>query len=456
MSGNTTETYGPDSLERGARTRRVSLVALYTPDQDHVDSSWRINDQVTLGRSDDAGITLDDHKLSRQHMRIQQVGTDGFEVLDLDSKNGVFLEGVPVKVAPLQHGSVIRAGQSVFLFSTDGRPDFDAAADPMLVGYSAPLWRALFRAREALTQGHDLVVTGAPGSGRTTLAQRAWQLAYEDAPLRVLTAPPESPLDGAMLVRDIDTWSAKARAALSAYCKAHPKGHSLSTCQQVPKEVMGRRSVKVANPSLSERRRDVLTLAKHFAASHDIALGASISEALLISSWPGEITALQEVVASLHPSTGSASGLNTLQTKLSQRRNLFTSATQDEGVVQERWLANVDPEQHALVFDDVHQRRARFANQTRWDGLAKRTPMRLLLSALVRHRAHHPGDVIDAHDAIEFAWPDEKILPDAARNRLYRTIWALRQLGLGDALEQYEGGYRLQPALPILHLGTRR
>jgi predicted ATPase len=40
-------------------------------------------------------------------------------------------------------------------------------------------------------------------------------------------------------------------------------------------------------------------------------------------------------------------------------------------------------------------------------------------------------------------WPDEKILPDAARTRLYAAVRRLRTIGLGDALIQTEGGYRL-------------
>ena len=46
-------------------------------------------------------------------------------------------------------------------------------------------------------------------------------------------------------------------------------------------------------------------------------------------------------------------------------------------------------------------------------------------------------------------WPGERMLPAAARNRLHVTLTTLRKLGLRELLQANEGGYLLDPALPV-------
>lgn len=46
-------------------------------------------------------------------------------------------------------------------------------------------------------------------------------------------------------------------------------------------------------------------------------------------------------------------------------------------------------------------------------------------------------------------WPDEKMSAASAQNRLYVTINRLRQLGLAETLQLVEGGYRLDPDVPL-------
>ncbi|MCB9686183.1 MAG: tetratricopeptide repeat protein [Alphaproteobacteria bacterium] len=82
--------------------------------------------------------------------------------------------------------------------------------------------------------------------------------------------------------------------------------------------------------------------------------------------------------------------------------------------------------------------------------LRRRGPMRRLLVALARAR----GEVLSTDDLIELGWPEERILPDAARMRLHTAVRTLRKTGLGELIETVEGGYRLSPGT-VCDLGDR-
>ena len=70
---------------------------------------------IVAGRDEDAGIALSDAIVSRHHARLCSEG-DGWAVVDLDSKNGTFVNGVPVRRRTLRPGDWIQMGKSVFVF----------------------------------------------------------------------------------------------------------------------------------------------------------------------------------------------------------------------------------------------------------------------------------------------------------------------------------------------------
>jgi DNA-binding winged helix-turn-helix (wHTH) protein len=76
------------------------------------------------------------------------------------------------------------------------------------------------------------------------------------------------------------------------------------------------------------------------------------------------------------------------------------------------------------------------------------TPMRLLL-ALATHHAAAPGQPMSADTLCEHVWPGERIMPEAATNRLYVTISGLRRDGLRDVILNVEGGYLINPSLKL-------
>lgn len=74
-----------------------------------------------------------------------------------------------------------------------------------------------------------------------------------------------------------------------------------------------------------------------------------------------------------------------------------------------------------------------------------------LLLALVEARDRESGG-LERDALIQAVWPDEKILPKAAANRLYFAISELRKAGLGDHLLKRSDGYLLEPALAVRRL----
>lgn len=67
-----------------------------------------------VGRSADAELTIDDVAVSRNHARIES-GRDGFTLLDLDSTNGIFVNGVRVKHHVLRDGDRVQVGTTTIL-----------------------------------------------------------------------------------------------------------------------------------------------------------------------------------------------------------------------------------------------------------------------------------------------------------------------------------------------------
>lgn len=71
---------------------------------------------ATIGRSEPAEITVDDPLISRRHARIE-AADDGFIVEDLSSRNGTFVNGAPIKRAPLRFGDRLRVGSTLLLLT---------------------------------------------------------------------------------------------------------------------------------------------------------------------------------------------------------------------------------------------------------------------------------------------------------------------------------------------------
>jgi pSer/pThr/pTyr-binding forkhead associated (FHA) protein len=105
---------------------------------------------TTLGRDPISDIAINDPEVSRQHARLTQTN-DSYQIEDLESTNGTFVNGVKIGADPVQlaHGNEIQLGSGVSLIfelspeddeeemevetAVPAQPVEEPTSDPMLV-----------------------------------------------------------------------------------------------------------------------------------------------------------------------------------------------------------------------------------------------------------------------------------------------------------------------------------
>ena len=74
--------------------------------------------EFVMGRAPDTQLQVEDDGISRKHCKITMAPNGHFQLVDLGSTNGTFLNGIKVNVATLQDGDKIQVGSNtVFKFS---------------------------------------------------------------------------------------------------------------------------------------------------------------------------------------------------------------------------------------------------------------------------------------------------------------------------------------------------
>ncbi len=83
--------------------------------------------EMVLGRNDEADIQVDDEKVSRKHLKFSMVknhkGEARAKVIDLSSKNGIFVNGVRAYDQELRAGDKIKVGDTILKFEIKDRLD---------------------------------------------------------------------------------------------------------------------------------------------------------------------------------------------------------------------------------------------------------------------------------------------------------------------------------------------
>src|SRR5262249_28182382 len=75
---------------------------------------------VSIGREPSNHISISgDTSVSRRHCRLQKEARQ-YRIIDLESRNGTFVNGVPATEQVLQNGDQIKIGESVFSFQISG------------------------------------------------------------------------------------------------------------------------------------------------------------------------------------------------------------------------------------------------------------------------------------------------------------------------------------------------
>ncbi|HZP24536.1 MAG TPA: FHA domain-containing protein, partial [Terriglobales bacterium] len=78
------------------------------------------SDQLSVGRDSTNQLSLRDRAVSRRHYTVSKTDA-AFHLVDLESHNGTFVNGIPVRRKLLAHGDTIRVGrcEMVFLITED-------------------------------------------------------------------------------------------------------------------------------------------------------------------------------------------------------------------------------------------------------------------------------------------------------------------------------------------------
>ena len=75
--------------------------------------------ETSIGRDLSNTVSLNDPSVSRRHCLITNNGNgNGFHIVDLESYNGTFVNGLPVAEQSLTHGDQIALGDIRFIFLT--------------------------------------------------------------------------------------------------------------------------------------------------------------------------------------------------------------------------------------------------------------------------------------------------------------------------------------------------
>lgn len=72
-------------------------------------------DEVVIGRSRSADLMVESPELSRRHVKFQKHGNE-YIVTDLQSRNGLYLDGVRIHSAVLRNGDTVQMGNVTFLY----------------------------------------------------------------------------------------------------------------------------------------------------------------------------------------------------------------------------------------------------------------------------------------------------------------------------------------------------
>src|SRR6478672_2721290 len=87
---------------------------------------------LRIGRAPDSDIVISDLSVSRNHAELRRTAS-GYQIVDLDSHNGTFVNGQQIGSAPLTEGDIVGIGPSTFRLSGSELQEFVDTGDVSLV-----------------------------------------------------------------------------------------------------------------------------------------------------------------------------------------------------------------------------------------------------------------------------------------------------------------------------------
>lgn len=315
----------------------AALVIVHSPDGATVGKRLALaREMVVVGRDvDGTGVRIEDLQLSRVHFRVAYDGrAESYRLGDASSRNGTFVDGSRVESAVLRSGTVLRAGETVFVYQ-----DGDAMA------------KARDRVARVAPSDLAVLIIGETGTGKERLARAAHEHSGRSGPFVALNcaALPRELLGSELFGHTRGAFSGATAARLGLF-QASAGGtlfldeigdfpldlqavllralqertvRSIGSDAEVPIDVRvvaathhelaqaveqkrfradlyARLTQAVVHvPPLRERRAEVLELAREFAAATPrgcLEATADAVEALVRHNWPFNVRELESLV----------------------------------------------------------------------------------------------------------------------------------------------------------------
>jgi transcriptional regulator with PAS, ATPase and Fis domain len=360
----TTNSDSSDTIRERARARHGRARAPVLLLSSFISKSARVvslKDPVTIGRgrmaagavrSQDREVILQvDRTLSRPHLRIAPSATGRWQVEDLGSTNGTFVDGRRVKKpAPLADGSIVLFGCHAGVFrhvSPDELAAIEAeAAHPFgpVATMSPALAVTVSALRRLARGGRNLLLVGETGVGKEIYARAVHQASGrrgDFVPINCGALPAElaeSELfgfargahstatrakpglvelahKGTLLLDEIGEMEPRLQAKLLRFLedgRVMPLGSTrvrtadvavIAATSQAPEslraDLVGRLGAEpIVIPPLRDRAEDIGALAAHFGAGAAAAMEAAAFRGLCMHAWPRNVRELREAVGS--------------------------------------------------------------------------------------------------------------------------------------------------------------
>jgi ABC-type multidrug transport system ATPase subunit/pSer/pThr/pTyr-binding forkhead associated (FHA) protein len=164
----------PEHVPEHAATAKIAAaasvapaLAARTPTAEYVAA-----ERIRIGRGPDSDIVLTDLRTSRNHAELRRAA-EGYEVVDLGSRNGTFHNGRQVARALLRPGDLVSLGRHEFIFDGQRLHEFEDTGPVSLIADDLTVTvkntQLIDDISFALPEGSLLAVIGPSGCGKSTL-----------------------------------------------------------------------------------------------------------------------------------------------------------------------------------------------------------------------------------------------------------------------------------------------
>ncbi|WP_405995507.1 FHA domain-containing protein [Streptomyces sp. NBC_00986] len=130
---------------------------------------------VRIGRAGDNDLVVDDLIVSRRHAELRAMPDGTYEIVDLGSHNGTYLNGQPVARAPVGPGDIVGIGHSAFCLVGDQLQEYvdtgEVSLDVQDLTVAVDRGRKILLDQVSFPVGEKclLAVVGPSGAGKSTL-----------------------------------------------------------------------------------------------------------------------------------------------------------------------------------------------------------------------------------------------------------------------------------------------